>query len=162
MTPTDGIKTGTAALAAILAGVTMAGCTAKESKSADTSAAKPAEVTVDATDTDCKLSATEAGTGPTTFVITNNGTKVTEFYVYGEGGRVLGPFLKPMSHLVHTEYLLAGRTTRDPRQILRGVQRNQRRVLVGLDAKFLDKLVRVLGSWYQPLTTLFAKKGMLG
>ena len=62
----------------------------KESKSADTSAAKPAEVTVDATDTDCKLSATEAGTGPTTFVITNNGTKVTEFYVYGEGGRVLG------------------------------------------------------------------------
>ena len=90
MTPTDGIKTGTAALAAILAGVTMAGCTAKESKSADTSAANPAEVTVDATDTDCKLSATEAGTGPTTFVITNNGTKVTEFYVYGEGGRVLG------------------------------------------------------------------------
>ncbi len=90
MTPTDGIKTGTAALAAILAGVTMAGCTAKESKPADTSAAKPAEVTVDATDTDCKLSATEAGTGPTTFVITNNGTKVTEFYVYGEGGRVLG------------------------------------------------------------------------
>ena len=90
MTPTDGIKTCTAALAAILAGVTLAGCTAKESKPADTSAAKPAEVTVDATDTDCKLSATEAGTGPTTFVITNNGTKVTEFYVYGEGGRVLG------------------------------------------------------------------------
>jgi NAD(P)-dependent dehydrogenase (short-subunit alcohol dehydrogenase family) len=48
------------------------------------------------------------------------------------------------------------------RQILRGVEGNQRRVLVGLDAKFLDKLVRVLGSWYQPLTTLFAKKGMLG
>ena len=48
------------------------------------------------------------------------------------------------------------------RQILRGVEGNQRRVLVGLDAKFLDKLVRVLGSWYQPLTTLFARKGMLG
>jgi NAD(P)-dependent dehydrogenase (short-subunit alcohol dehydrogenase family) len=47
-------------------------------------------------------------------------------------------------------------------QILRGVEGNKRRVLVGLDAKFLDKLVRVLGSWYQPLTTLFAKKGMLG
>ena len=27
-----------------------------------------------------------------------------------EGGQVLGPFLKPMTHLVHTEYLLAGRT----------------------------------------------------
>ena len=31
-----------------------------------------------------------------------------------EGGQVLGPFLKPMTHLVHTEYLLAGRTDRDP------------------------------------------------
>ncbi len=91
-----GIKSGTAAFAAILAGVAgvsgvfMAGCTAKESTSAGTSKAAPAEVTVDATDTACTLSATEAGTGPTTFVITNNGAKVTEFYVYGEGDRVLG------------------------------------------------------------------------
>ena len=30
-----------------------------------------------------------------------------------EGGQVLGPFLKPMTHLIHTEYLLAGRTDRD-------------------------------------------------
>ncbi len=36
-----------------------------------------------------------------------------------EGGQVLGPFLKPMSHLVHTEYLLAGRTHRDVREVLR-------------------------------------------
>ncbi len=36
-----------------------------------------------------------------------------------EGGQVLGPFLKPMSRLVHTEYLLAGRTARDPREVLR-------------------------------------------
>lgn len=36
-----------------------------------------------------------------------------------EGGQVLGPFLKPMSRLVHTEYLLAGRSARDPREILR-------------------------------------------
>ncbi|MCH1867979.1 anthranilate synthase family protein [Nocardioides sp. CFH 31398] len=35
------------------------------------------------------------------------------------GGQVLGPFLKPMSRLVHTEYLLAGRTERDPREVLR-------------------------------------------
>ena len=48
------------------------------------------------------------------------------------------------------------------RTILAAVEGNKRRVLVGLDAKFLDKLVRVLGSWYQPLITLFAKKGMLG
>lgn len=36
-----------------------------------------------------------------------------------EGGQVLGPFLKPMTHLMHTEYLLAGRTDRDPRAVLR-------------------------------------------
>jgi phenazine biosynthesis protein phzE len=36
-----------------------------------------------------------------------------------EGGQVLGPLLKPMSHLIHTEYLLAGRTSRDPREVLR-------------------------------------------
>ncbi len=29
------------------------------------------------------------------------------------GGQVLGPYLKEMTHLTHTEYLLAGRTTRD-------------------------------------------------
>ena len=36
-----------------------------------------------------------------------------------EGGLVLGPYLKPMTHLVHTEYLLAGRTNRDVRDVLR-------------------------------------------
>ncbi|GEP37434.1 phenazine-specific anthranilate synthase component I [Nocardioides psychrotolerans] len=36
-----------------------------------------------------------------------------------EGGQVLGPFLKPMTHLIHTEYLLAGHTERDVREVLR-------------------------------------------
>lgn len=36
-------------------------------------------------------------------------------------------------------------------QILRAVRKNRRRVLVGNDAKALDKLVRLTGSWYQPL-----------
>ena len=36
-----------------------------------------------------------------------------------EGGLVLGPYLKQMSHLLHTEYLLAGRTDRDIREVLR-------------------------------------------
>ena len=36
-----------------------------------------------------------------------------------EGGQVLGPFLKPMTHLVHTEYVLAGRTRSDVRDVLR-------------------------------------------
>ncbi|MEU8086883.1 anthranilate synthase family protein [Micromonospora sp. NPDC049101] len=35
------------------------------------------------------------------------------------GGQVIGPHLKEMSHLAHTEYLLAGRGTRDVREVLR-------------------------------------------
>ncbi|MEY4765471.1 MAG: hypothetical protein RI907_2144 [Pseudomonadota bacterium] len=46
-------------------------------------------------------------------------------------------------------------------QILRAVEGNKRRVLVGLDAKFLDKLVRFCGSWYQPFVSAFARADML-
>jgi phenazine biosynthesis protein phzE len=35
------------------------------------------------------------------------------------GGRVIGPFLKPMSRVTHTEYLLEGRSDLDPREVLR-------------------------------------------
>jgi iron uptake system component EfeO len=85
------MKSGTAAFgAALIAGIALSGCTAKETKSVDSATDNPAEITVDASDADCVLSATQASTGPSTFVITNNGTKVTEFYVYGEGDRVMG------------------------------------------------------------------------
>ena len=82
-------KAGIAA-AALLAGVSLTSCTAKESASTDEGTAGPAEITVEASDTECDLSGTEAATGPSTFVVTNNGTKVTEFYVYSEGERVMG------------------------------------------------------------------------
>jgi 2-amino-4-deoxychorismate synthase len=36
-----------------------------------------------------------------------------------EGGQILGPYLKPMTHLIHTEYVLAGRTSLDVRDVLR-------------------------------------------
>jgi len=48
------------------------------------------------------------------------------------------------------------------RQILRAVEHNERRVLVGLDAMVLDLCVRLLGSWYQPVSALLAKKLMRG
>lgn len=35
------------------------------------------------------------------------------------GGRATGPYLKEMARLAHTEYFIEGRTTRDPREILR-------------------------------------------
>ncbi|MBI3215783.1 MAG: cupredoxin domain-containing protein [Mycobacterium sp.] len=85
-------KAGVAALAALLAGVSLTSCTAKESSAPATSGDKaaPAEITVTATDDGCELSGTQGATGANTFVITNNGNKVTEFYVYGEGERVMG------------------------------------------------------------------------
>jgi len=39
--------------------------------------------------------------------------------ICAEGGRVVGPFLKEMDRLAHTEYLIEGRSDRDPREILR-------------------------------------------
>ena len=83
-----------AASAALITGATLAGCTAKDNAATTTSgtnaAGAPAELTVTATDTTCELSATQGTTGANTFQITNNGNKVTEFYVYGEGERVMG------------------------------------------------------------------------
>lgn len=86
-----------AVTAAVLAGVSLTSCTpkesapaAEESTSGSASSSAPAEITVEATDTECTLSGTENATGANTFVITNNGSKVTEFYVYGEGDRVMG------------------------------------------------------------------------
>jgi iron uptake system component EfeO len=79
-----------AAAAALLAGVSLTSCTAKDATPEAGKDAAPAKVTVAATDTGCTLSETEGKTGANTFVITNNGTKVTEFYVYDEGERVMG------------------------------------------------------------------------
>jgi phenazine biosynthesis protein phzE len=39
--------------------------------------------------------------------------------ICSEGGQILGPYLKAMTHLMHTEYILAGRTTKDVRDVLR-------------------------------------------
>ena len=36
-----------------------------------------------------------------------------------DGGRVLGPYLKEMAHLAHTEYFIEGQTSRDVREVLR-------------------------------------------
>ncbi|WP_413784732.1 iron uptake system protein EfeO [Mycolicibacterium llatzerense] len=48
------------------------------------------DITVSASDNACTLSHAAANAGPSTFVVTNNGTKVTEFYVYAAGDRVMG------------------------------------------------------------------------
>ncbi|MFI6170440.1 iron uptake system protein EfeO [Nocardia sp. NPDC051052] len=59
-------------------------CTSKT----DTAAAGDIAVTAD--DSTCAVAKDSADTGTVTFRIANNGTKVTEFYVYGTGERVIG------------------------------------------------------------------------
>lgn len=77
-------------LTAVVVGMAVSSCAAKESKPAEgASGASGAQITVDATDTGCALSASAGGKGPTTFVVTNNGTKSTEFYVYDKDGSVM-------------------------------------------------------------------------
>jgi iron uptake system component EfeO len=78
----------TALLLAILTAMPMSGCAPKQTFDDG----KPAsdEITVAASDDFCQLSRTTADTGTTTFVVTNNGTLVTEFYVYAAGDRVMG------------------------------------------------------------------------
>jgi iron uptake system component EfeO len=85
------LRSSIAIATAALAGLALTSCQAKEEgKPADPGKSAPAEIAVTASDTACELSGAEATTGPSTFVITNNGNKVTEFYVYGEGERVMG------------------------------------------------------------------------
>jgi iron uptake system component EfeO len=70
----------------------LAGCTDNTQESAGAAAsANPRALTVQSTDAECKLSATGAPSGTLTFAVTNSGSKVTEFYLYGEDGkRIVG------------------------------------------------------------------------
>jgi iron uptake system component EfeO len=56
--------------------------------STQTSADGP--IQVQASDAECKVARTEVPAGVTVFTVTNQGSKVTEFYVYAAGDRVMG------------------------------------------------------------------------
>jgi iron uptake system component EfeO len=47
-------------------------------------------IAVQASDDACKVARTDADAGTITFEVTNKGTRVTEFYLYGEGDRIMG------------------------------------------------------------------------
>jgi iron uptake system component EfeO len=71
----------------------LTGCTENAPASSPSAAASsdPRTLTVQATDAECKLSSASAPSGSLTFTVTNVGSKVTEFYLYGEDGkRVIG------------------------------------------------------------------------
>jgi iron uptake system component EfeO len=53
-------------------------------------AAAGGPVAVNATDTVCEVARTDVAAGTVTFTVQNKGSKVTEFYVYAAGDRVMG------------------------------------------------------------------------
>jgi iron uptake system component EfeO len=57
--------------------------------SADDAAAAADAIPVAATDDACEVEAAELEAGTHEFAVTNSGTKITEFYVYAEGDRVM-------------------------------------------------------------------------
>ncbi len=80
-TPSLAVVAGAAALVAL---------SACDSKSDTAGAVADGPIKVSASDTACEVSATTAKAGNVTFEITNKGTKVTEFYLYAEGDRIMG------------------------------------------------------------------------
>lgn len=69
--------------AAVAGPVFLAACTDKSEPS-------EGDIAVTSTDDSCDLAATDTQTGDVSFNVTNNGNKITEFYVYGNNNRVLG------------------------------------------------------------------------
>ncbi|MER5651166.1 iron uptake system protein EfeO [Streptosporangium sp. NPDC002524] len=84
------IAAGALALAGLAACSTEPTAGGAGASAAPAAPAKGGPVAVAATDTECKVAVTEVAAGTSTFAITNGGSKVTEFYVYAAGDRVMG------------------------------------------------------------------------
>lgn len=69
-----------------IAGLSVFGLTACSDDSKDSEGAIP----VSATDDKCAVDKKEAKAGTVTFEVKNDGSKVTEFYVYAKGNRIMG------------------------------------------------------------------------
>lgn len=74
------------ATAGALASAGLAAC----SSGTETDASAGGPVAVSANDTTCEVGRTDVAAGTVTFEVNNKGTKVTEFYVYAAGDRVMG------------------------------------------------------------------------
>lgn len=77
----------TAAAALVVVPLALVGCSSPD-PGGDTAAGGP--IAVQASDSECAVARTEADAGTITFEVANKGSKVTEFYVYAEGDRIMG------------------------------------------------------------------------
>ncbi|MFD7258864.1 cupredoxin domain-containing protein [Streptomyces sp. NPDC059874] len=66
--------------------ITLTACTEKSAEGGD---AKSGVIAVRAADDACELSRTSAPTGSISFEVTNEGDKITEFYLYSPAGKVV-------------------------------------------------------------------------
>ena len=85
--PRPALRLVALAAPAAVAALALTACSGSSGGGAGSPAA--GAITVNATDTTCELSATTAKAGTVTFEITNAGSKVNEFYVYGAGDRIV-------------------------------------------------------------------------
>ncbi len=76
--------------AAVAAALTSLAACGKDSTEPTASSSGAGKIAVTATDTECKVARSDSGAGSVHFAVTNSGNKVTEFYVYAEGDRVMG------------------------------------------------------------------------
>ncbi|WP_405085518.1 iron uptake system protein EfeO [Microbispora sp. NBC_01389] len=85
------MRTPTVLAVATMALAGLTACSSSGSGAAtEATAAGSGAIAVAATDTECKVTKSDLAAGTSTFAITNSGTKVTEFYVYAPGDRVMG------------------------------------------------------------------------
>jgi iron uptake system component EfeO len=84
--------TPTLAAAGVLtvAATALAGCGGGSDGDGGSGAGGGGPIAVNATDSACEVARTEISSGTVTFSIKNGGSKVTEFYVYAAGDRVMG------------------------------------------------------------------------
>jgi iron uptake system component EfeO len=85
-----GIATAVLASAAALAGCTSTAPAPPASGGAGGAPADAGPISVRAADDACEVGASEAAAGTITFSINNAGSKVTEFYLYDTGDRIMG------------------------------------------------------------------------
>jgi iron uptake system component EfeO len=82
-------RTSRSAALAVLAAAALAGCTSTAPPAGD-AAAGGGPIPVTAGDESCDVAAADAPAGTITFAVRNTGTKITEFYLYGTGDRIMG------------------------------------------------------------------------
>ena len=75
--------------AALATAAALAGCTSTAPPAGD-AASGGGPISVTAADTACEVGAVEAPAGKITFAVNNTGSKVTEFYLYATGDRIMG------------------------------------------------------------------------